>query len=102
MITENTELPPDLDTCSELNIGDLPNDFQGFIQDNLTVLNVNIRSLRANFFQLCAFLTQLRCPVKVIVVTESFLDDATSNLYNIPSYKKIYINRPSLGGGLVA
>ena len=102
MNIDNFEPPPDYDTCSELDIGNLPCNFQGLIKDNLTFLNVNIRSLKANFHHLCAFLTQLKCPIKVIVVTESYLDDSIANLYNIPSYTKIAVNRPTFGGGIAA
>ena len=99
----NHEDPPLYsDSHSLVNIDNLPSDFHSYFDDNLSVLNINMRSLKSNFTLLTGFLYQLKCPVKVIVVTESFLDDSSSGLYNIPGFKKVQVNRPSHGGGIVA
>ena len=99
---DNVSFQPELDSHSEVDINCLPDKFYAATSNNLTVMNINIRSIKSNFVQLCSFLSLLKYPIKVIVVTESFLDNVTANLYNIPCYKKAMIHRPTLGGGIIA
>ena len=89
------------DSYCKVDIDELSPSFDSLIADNLTVLNINIRSLKSNYTLLTAFLSHMKTPVKVLVVTESFLDDSVSGLYNIPGYKMAMVNRTSLGGGFV-
>ena len=70
------------------------------VKDKLCVLNINIRSLSSNFITLLGFLNDLNTPVDIIVVTESWLNDSNANLFNIPGYKSIYVNRNHMGGGI--
>ena len=91
-----------VDTCLLQNHPPIPTGHLQEFTDNLTVLNLNIRSLHSNFDLLTSFLAQVGVIVKVIIITESFLDDDSSHLYNLNGYKKAYINRPSNGGGIIA
>ena len=70
------------------------------IPDKFSILNLNIRGLRTNFNLLKSFLYELRIPIKVIVLTESHLQDEFENLFNLNGYRRITVNRSSLGGGL--
>ena len=91
-----------LDSCYKHDVDNLPDSFFNDLSQNLSVLNLNIRSLKSNFGLLKAFLSLVRVPVKVIIITETYLDDDIVNLYDLNGYRKAFINRPSLGGGLMA
>ena len=62
-------------------------------QDNLSVVNVNIRSLKKNFSKLTTFLSQVIFKVKIIVVTETWLRSEHDNLLKIKGYNHISMNR---------
>ena len=91
-----------LTSCRKVDIDNLPDMYFSHFSNDLTILNVNIRSLNSNFNLLTSFLSQIGILVKVIVITESYLDDCNAHLFNLNGYRKMYLNRPTLGGGIIA
>ena len=70
-------------------------------EKKFSVMNINIRSLKSNFSGLLKFLNSISAPPTVIVVTESWLSDDTVKFYDIPGYRKEFMNRASIGGGIL-
>ena len=91
-----------LDECMNSEPDELHMNFISRLSHDLTVLNVNLRGLKSNFGLLKTFLSRIHTTIKVIVVTESRLDNKNAHLYNLSGYKQCLINRPTLGGGLIA
>ena len=75
-----------LDSCCNVDIMELSTCFLAELQNNFSVLNVNIRGLKSNFGVLKSFLTQIRVPLKTIVLTETHLTDELSCLYDLNGY----------------
>ena len=86
-----------IDSCEASTI----TNFKVQFHKSLSLINVNMRSLKANFNKLTTFLSQLPSKPSVIVVTETWLDDNTVHLYRLQDYKMLFINRGSAGGGIV-
>ena len=70
--------------------------------DKLKILNLNIGNMHRNFVNLLAFLDEINFQVDIIILTETWLDNESVKLYNLPGYKKSFINRPTRGGGILA
>ena len=90
-----------LDSYYDVIFDDLPCNFDNLMFDSVSIMNLNIRSLKSNFSLLTTFLWQIKNQPKVIVMTEPYLDDKATNLYNLCGYKKAAVNRPTMGGDLV-
>ena len=67
--------------------------------NQLSVLNINIRSLSKNFNLLLALLKQSKIRYSIIIISETWLHDADNSLFNIPDYNHISLNRDSIRGG---
>ena len=70
------------------------------IADKISILNINIRSLRSNFGLLQAFLDGIKYKVSIIVVTETWLDQDLENIFSLNGYKVAYNHRSREGGGI--
>ena len=92
----NPELP-NFGNCSYTNVNEL-NTYSN--ENKLSLLNINMRSLKNKFTILLAFINIIKTPIDLIVVTETWLDDANATLFPIPGYKIICINRSTTGGGV--
>ena len=75
--------------------------FDKTINDRLSIMNINLHSVNCNFAGLINLLSLIKVRPTIIVITESWLCDNTVRLYNIPGYKKEYVNRPTTGGGIL-
>ena len=66
---------------------------------NISVLNLNIRSLNQNFEKLEILLTQLNFNPDVIGVTETWITDNREFLYTLDGYDFIYRTFTGNAGG---
>ena len=97
MISNNDELV-ELHTSKAIDVSEFP--YMNKKIDKLSILNININSLNSNLMMLKLFLHQLKFTVDIIVITESKLDDTTTDLCNLDGYKKLHLNRDKHGGGI--
>jgi len=82
-----------------------PEQFRNNIKNNsnsLTILNVNVQSLRKNFDSLETFMFSVPKPFDVVCITESFLYDNEVHNFPINDYVFIGKQRQSKGGGVGA
>ena len=69
----------------------------------LSVLSMNIRSVRKNFNLLLLLLKSLKQPISIIALCETFLVDGEEELFSIPGYTTYVLNRQNISrsGGLL-
>ena len=68
---------------------------------NISVLNINMRSILAKFSCLAAYLGQLRYGPTFVVVTETWLTAVSDVGMELPGYKSLSLYRSySSGGGI--
>lgn len=82
-----------------------PEQFRNNMKNNsnsLTILNVNVQSLRKNFDSLETFMFSVPKPFDVVCITESFLYDNEVHNFPINDYVFIGKQRQSKGGGVGA
>ena len=68
---------------------------------NLSILSLNIRSLRRNHGNLLLFLQSLNHKVSVITISETWLEEGEEHLYSIDGYTCFARSRTRHGGGLM-
>ena len=69
--------------------------------DCISMMHMNIRSMKANIDSFAAYLDTLEFRFKLIALTETWLDNNNHDLYNIPGYNMISnFRRESAGGGV--
>ena len=69
--------------------------------DSFSLFHTNIRSLKKNFNDFSEFLSSLNLSFSAFGISETWLDDATKDLYNIPGYSFLSNCRQNkLGGGV--
>ena len=69
--------------------------------ETFSLMHLNARSLIGNFDKFEILLTNLRKSFSVIAVTETWLNDLTSDLVNVPGYSFVSNHRKSkIGGGI--
>ncbi len=69
---------------------------------NVQILHVNIRSLPPNFNEFLSFIRRQEIRCNIIVFTKTWLTDADEQLYRIPDYCHLSINRLNRkGGGII-
>ena len=66
---------------------------------SFSIVHLNTRSLLGNFDKLNLLLGNLKVPFSVIGVSETWLNDATSELVNITGYNFVSNHRKSKTGG---
>lgn len=67
--------------------------------DELSLLHINIRSIRNKFDELSDYLTSLKHNFSIMGLTETWLTEDCANMYNIRDYKLITANRKNRSGG---
>ena len=75
---------------------------EGIRQDSFSILHANIRSAVKNLNSFEAYLANIDHKFKIIALTESWLKDNNSALYNIDGYNSEHRCRPVRGGGGVS
>lgn len=88
-----------LDSISDLNY--ITNSVVD-VNDSLTVLHTNIRSLRNKFEDLKVMLAQTGLLPSIVVVSETWLKDYESSMFNLPGYLAYFACRNTGVGGGVA
>lgn len=68
-------------------------------EKTLSFLSLNIHSLPGKFTELLAHLDSIKTEFKFIFITETYLNESTENLYNIPGYKSVSLSRSNRTGG---
>ena len=69
--------------------------------ETFSLMHLNTKSLIGNFDKFEILLTNLRKSFSVIAITETWLNDLTSDLVNMPGYNFVSNNRKSkIGGGV--
>lgn len=70
-------------------------------KNTFSILHLNIRSLPRNHDHFVHYLSTLRHEFSIIGLTETWLQDSTSHLYDIPNYTSIHCCRSTrMGGGV--
>ena len=67
---------------------------------SLSIMNINIRSMRKNFNLMQIFLSLLCFRFTVIVVTETWLTSDQDHCFEIPGYNRFALYRNNYGGGI--
>ena len=97
-VDEDSLIPVHSDKyCSPYHFENFKAKFQ---RPNISIIHVNIRSLRANFTKLKILLASLSHPFDIIIVTETWLTNDTCNLFQLHNYNFISQNRERRGGGV--
>ena len=89
-------------SCININPSDITKKIAIQNKDQLSILNINIRSLAKNFTMLLTLLKMSKINYSIIIITETWLKDSDDGLFNIPGYNHISLCRKGsdLGGGL--
>ena len=69
------------------------------IDSNLNIIYMNIRSLRNKLEHLETLLHTHRL-IHIVILTETWLHENETHLYNLQNYKHIFNTRPTRGGGV--
>ena len=69
--------------------------------DSFSLFHINIRSLKKHSDDLAEFLSTLDTSFSTIGITETWLDNSTKDLYNIPGYTFLASSRQHKIGGAV-
>lgn len=64
-----------------------------------SVLHINARSLLKNLDAVCCLLSRIHYKFSVVVVTETWTDNSTEDLVDLPGYNKIIKHRTNKKGG---
>ena len=91
----------DPDCCSQIDVSQITNVTFNEYAGYLSILNLNVRGLRSNFTLLKGFLSVIHMIPKIIVITESHLEDNEVNHFNLNGYRQSFTNRSRLGGGIM-
>ena len=67
--------------------------------DDLSLLHINIRSIRNKFDELSDYLASLKNDFSIIGLTETWLTENCANMYNISNYNLLTANRRNKSGG---
>ena len=78
---------------------DLTNDLTKISQDSFSVLHLNVRSLNKNFESFKQLLCNLKFEFRIICLSETWCDDNSSSLFELPDYNLLFQNRVSRKGG---
>ncbi|XP_075151889.1 uncharacterized protein LOC142225923 [Haematobia irritans] len=70
------------------------------LNQNITILHMNIRSLRKNFLTFLTHIKNILNNIQIIVLSETNIQDDEKNMYNIAGFNSTFINRDGRGGGI--
>ena len=68
--------------------------------NELLIIHFNIRSLEKNIDKMSQYLSELTTQPDVIALTETKLKDNICGNIELPGYKLIHVNSPTLAGGV--
>ena len=68
----------------------------------LSLMHLNIRSIPKSIDKLSNYLTLLDLQFSIIALSETWLNNETSEIYELPEYRCIHLTRPSKRGGGVS
>lgn len=71
-----------------------------FLKAQLSLVHLNIRSLRKNFVTLMSLMKKTINKLQILILTETNISDAETQYYNISGYNASFINRKDKGGGI--
>ena len=85
--------------CLNIKPNEIRNNFDTTNSKQLSILNLNIRSLTNKFALLLSLLKLINHDFTIIVITETWLNDSDNALFSIPGYEHISQNRINGEGG---
>lgn len=71
-----------------------------FPSNSITLIHMNIRSLRKNFIPLIAQIKHIMQKTHLLILTETNISDDESRFYGIEGFSATFINRQGRGGGI--
>lgn len=71
-----------------------------YMNYNMSVIHLNIRSLRKNFLPFLINISKIINKIQLIVLTETNICDDENQYYFIDGFNAIFRNRESRGGGI--
>ena len=87
------------DFCCNIDVPDFKNANVNYF-DNLSLININVRSLGRKFANLISLLHNLKVRFTFIVLTETWLIESIDVAYDLPNYKCMSLYRSKHGGGI--
>lgn len=63
----------------------------------VSLIYMNIRSLRRNFASFIVTINNIINKIKFIILVETNISNSENSLYNIPGFKSIFLNREGKG-----
>ena len=78
---------------------DFNKEILNYSKDAFSLCHLNVRSLQQNFSTMETFLENLKIKFTILGVTETWLTDINSNLYNLQNYSFIEKHRTNRSGG---
>lgn len=70
------------------------------LTQNISILCMNIRSIRKNFTEFLIWTKNIINKIKIIVLTETNINDNENQFYQINGYNSVFLNREGRGGGI--
>lgn len=70
------------------------------LNSTVSLIYLNIRSLRRNFTSLLVRINKIIKKIKLIILVETNINNIENSLYNIPGFNSIFLNREGKGGGI--
>lgn len=70
------------------------------ISCQLSLIHMNIRSLRKNFVTLLSHINQIQNKISLLILTETNITDNENDLYKIHGFNALFLNRDGRGGGI--
>ena len=67
----------------------------------VSLIYMNIRSLRLNFSSFLVSINKIINKIKLIVLVETNISNNENNIYNIQGFNSVFLNREGKGGGIV-
>ena len=67
--------------------------------NDISIMHINARSLKKNFDSVNQLVASINCSLSAICISETWLNEATSSLFNLPGYTFISNSRPCRSGG---
>jgi len=70
-------------------------------QENLSIVQLNVRSLKKNFEHFKTFLHTFKSLPQIVTLSETWLKEDEDKFYNLPNYKFLSLPRENkIGGGV--
>lgn len=86
---------------SHPNFNSLKNNLKGN-PNSISIICLNIRSMRKNFNNFQAEISEIIDQIDIIVLNETNITDHETNIYKLKNFNSEYLNRPNRRGGGIA